>query len=201
MSIDCSFDDTDGSDYVVLGVLARRGAEVWLLDLERDKMDFEETCRRLTALAAKWPQAALKIIEKKANGAAVLTALRKQVPGMVPYSPTESKEARARAISPYVEAGDVWLPHASLAPWVGGFVHECATFPNGVNDDQVDMLTQALIRLLLEGGGGGDFLAEMEAANRQPTGDGDAATGGTYWASTDHELDALDSPMPALASR
>lgn len=199
MSIDCAFKDTEGSDYVVMGVLARRGAEVWLLDVDRDKMDFEETCRRLEAMSAKWPQAALKIVEDKANGPAVIKVMRKKVGGIVPYTPVDSKEARARAVSPFVEAGNVLLPAPSLAPWVGGFVHECATFPNGANDDQVDMLTQALIRLLLDGGGGGDYLAEMEAEQRRPSGDGALNTDASQWATADHEFDDDASPVPAFA--
>jgi predicted phage terminase large subunit-like protein len=198
MSVDCAFKDTDGSDYVVLMVLARRGAEVWLLDLVRRKMDFEETCKALEELAAKWPQAALKIVEDKANGPAVIKTLRKTVGGIVPYTPKDSKEGRARAISPFVEAGNVSLPAPHLAPWVGAFIHECATFPNGSHDDQVDAFSQGMIRLCLDGGGGGDFLAEMEAEARMPAGDGGLDS--TYWSTThdDDDADRLD-PVPAFA--
>jgi phage terminase large subunit-like protein len=55
--------------------------------------------------------------------------------------------ARAQAVSPQVESGNVYLPHPSIAPWVEPFVEECATFPNGKYDDQVDQMSQALNRL------------------------------------------------------
>lgn len=32
------------------------------------------------------------------------------------------------------------------APWVNDFIEECSTFPNGAHDDQVDAMTQALLR-------------------------------------------------------
>jgi phage terminase large subunit-like protein len=32
------------------------------------------------------------------------------------------------------------------APWVNDFIEECAAFPNGAHDDQVDAMTQALLR-------------------------------------------------------
>ena len=51
------------------------------------------------------------------------------------------------AVSPLVEAGNVYLPHPSIAPWVEGFIEECAQFPNGRHDDQVDQMTQALIKM------------------------------------------------------
>jgi len=31
-------------------------------------------------------------------------------------------------------------------PWVNDFIEECAAFPNGAHDDQVDSMTQALLR-------------------------------------------------------
>lgn len=197
ISVDCAFKDTDGSDYVVLMVLARRGPKVWVLDMVRERMEFEATCDALEQLCAKWPQATLKIVEDKANGPAVISVLRKRVGGIVPFNPTDSKTARARAVSPFVEAGDVSLPSAQLAPWVGGFVHEATVFPNGAHDDQVDAFTQGMHRLLIEGGGGGDFLAAMEAEARQPNADGERDHGGTYWA-TDYD-DGDDGPVPAFA--
>ncbi len=45
-----------------------------------------------------------------------------------------------------VEAGNVYLPHPDFAPWVNDFIEECIAFPNGAHDDQVDAMTQALLR-------------------------------------------------------
>lgn len=153
LSWDMTFKDTTGADYVVGQVWHVNGAEVTLLDQVRERMEFTVACQAVEELAAKWPQAALKLVEDKANGPAVISALKKRVPGMVPYTPKDSKEARARAIAPFVEAGNVFIPSPRLAPWISDFMHECAVFPNGRNDDQVDAMSQALARLLLEGGG------------------------------------------------
>jgi predicted phage terminase large subunit-like protein len=51
-----------------------------------------------------------------------------------------------RALSPLIEAGNVYLPHPQFAPWVSDLIEECAAFPNGAHDDQVDAMTQALLR-------------------------------------------------------
>lgn len=149
-SWDLTFKDTDGSDYVVGQIWMRRAGDAYLLDQVRRQMDFVETCRAFEAMAAKWPQATLKLVEDKANGPAVIAALRRTVPGIVPEEPQGSKPARAAAIAPLVEAGNVYLPKPSMAPWVGGFIEEAASFPNGANDDQVDALTQGLNRLVLQ---------------------------------------------------
>jgi predicted phage terminase large subunit-like protein len=162
MSWDMAFKDTATSDYVVGQVWMRRGADAYLLDQVHDRMDFVTTCQKFRELAARWPQATLKLVEDKANGTAVINALRRIVPGIVPEEPHGSKEARAAAVSPLVEAGNVWLPAPEIAPWVGLLIDEAAAFPTGANDDQCDALSQALNRLVLAPLLAGDNLFEPE---------------------------------------
>lgn len=153
-SWDMTFKDTKKADFVVGQVWAQRGADVYLLDQVRGRMDFPATCRAMLALSARWPQAHAKLVEDKANGSAIISQLKSTVGGIIAVNPTESKEARVSAVSPYVESGNVWLPSLDPAdpshrPWVAGFVEECAAFPNGTHDDQVDPMSQALNRLLV----------------------------------------------------
>lgn len=150
MSWDMTFKGTKGSDMVVGQVWGRRGVDMYLLDQVRGQWDFVETCRQLRLLAAKWPQALMKLVEDKANGSAVLAQLGRTVPGMIPVEPDGGKEARAAAVSPLVESSNVYLPAPELAPWVGALIDEAAAFPNGSFDDQVDALTQALNRMVLQ---------------------------------------------------
>jgi predicted phage terminase large subunit-like protein len=149
ISWDMAFKDLDSSDWVVGQVWARRGARAFLLDQVRRRMSFVETCAAVRTLAARWPQAVAKLVEDKANGTAVMNALARVVPGMIGVEPEGSKQARASAVSPFVEAGNVFLPAPELAPWIGDFVEEYAAFANGAHDDQVDAGSQGLNRLLL----------------------------------------------------
>lgn len=150
ISWDLTFKDTSTSDYVVGQVWMRREADAFLLDQVRGRMDFPATLRAFEALSAKWPQALLKVVEDKANGPAVIASLRRRIPGIVPEEPQGSKEARASAVAPLAEARNVWLPSVKIAPWVTDLIEEAAAFPNGSHDDQVDALTQALNRLVLQ---------------------------------------------------
>jgi len=150
LSWDMTFKGTEGTDRVVGQVWARRGADAFLLDQVCDRMDFIRTLREFKQLAARWPQALLKLVEDKANGSAVMSMLGRSVPGMVPVEPDGGKEARAAAVSPLVEAGNVWLPSPELCPWIAGFIEEAAGFPTASHDDQVDAMTQALNRLILQ---------------------------------------------------
>lgn len=167
-SWDMTFKDTKGSDFVVGQVWARFGADVFLLDQIRDRLDFPATCRALQALSAKWPQANAKLVEDKANGPAVIAQLRSTVPGLIAVNPKDSKYARASAVSPFQEAGNVLLPEPSIAPWIDDFIVEHSSFPNGAHDDQVDGTSQALSRLLISDGSAAqamDWLRQMREAD------------------------------------
>jgi predicted phage terminase large subunit-like protein len=150
-SWDMAFKDTKGSDFVVGQVWLRRGVDAYLLDQVRGRMNFADSCLAVKSLSARWPQAVAKFVEDKANGPAVMNALRAQVGGLIPVEPEGSKYARASAISPLVRAGNILLPDpvACGAPWVADLIEECKEFPNAAHDDQVDALTQAVHRLLL----------------------------------------------------
>lgn len=147
-SWDMTFKDSKNADFVVGQVWMRTGADAWLLDQVRARMDFPATVRAVEALAKRWPQAHAKLVEDKANGPAVIAQLRATVPGLIAINPQDSKFARASAIAPFVEAGNIHLPTKELCPWVDEFVEETAAFPNAPHDDQVDAMSQALHRLL-----------------------------------------------------
>ena len=144
-SWDCAFKDTSKSDYVVGQVWGRKGANKYLLDQVRARMDIVATMQAMTVLSAKWPKARAKLVEDKANGTAVIRMLKDKIPGLIAVNPDGGKEVRAQAVAPDIEAGNVFLPEN--APWVHDFVTECAAFPSGAHDDQVDSASQALNRL------------------------------------------------------
>lgn len=144
-SWDCTFKDKKESDYVVGQVWGKVGADRYLLDQVRGQMSFTETLTAIKALTAKWPQALRKLIEDKANGPAVINVLKHEIHGLVPVEPEGGKVVRATAMTPLAEAGNIYLPDPSIAPWVNDYIEEFAVFPNGAHDDQVDASTQANI--------------------------------------------------------
>ena len=155
-SWDMTFKDSDGTDYVVGQVWGKKGANAYLLYQIRKRMSFTETLKAVKLLAEKYPQARRKLVEDKANGPAVIDTLKTTVSGLVPIEPDGSKIARAHACTAEWEAGNVWLPHKDIAPWVTETVEEITTFPFAGHDDTVDAMTQAL-RYLYQKKGGGFF--------------------------------------------
>ena len=135
-------DDRRGKkgSYVVGQVWAKKGANCYLIDQYRGRPDFPGTLRAFKAMSDKHPKALRKMVEDAANGPALISMLRDEIPGIVAV-PTkgQSKEERLHTVSPMFEAGNVWLPR-----WCEELVEELVSFPAGVNDDQVDSLSMAL---------------------------------------------------------
>lgn len=149
-SWDAAFKGTDSSDFVVGQRWAVDGKDRFLIEQERDRWSFTQTVERVkrwetdAVVGSNWVYE--KLIEDKANGPAIIDTLKTHVQGIKPITPKSSKEARARAVTPEVEAGHIYLPHPDEPgnEWVRDLVSECRAFPNGANDDQVDAMTQVL---------------------------------------------------------
>lgn len=141
-SWDMTFKDSAGGDYVVGTIWGTKGASYYLLDLVRGQWDFVKTLEMFEQLQLKWPRVSHWLIEDKANGSAIISTIKKSISGVIPITPTESKLARANAVSALFEAGNVYIPAASS--WVEDYKAELLSFPSGAHDDQVDSSTQAL---------------------------------------------------------
>jgi predicted phage terminase large subunit-like protein len=128
-------------------------------------MDFPTQLKTFKNFCAKHSRITKKVIEDQANGAALIATVKNEIAGVVAYNPRTSKEDRVQAVSPEVEAGNVYIPDPSIAPWVGDFVEECAAFPKGANDDQVDMFTQALLSFQQDAAGSFAALVSKNQTN------------------------------------
>ena len=161
LSWDMTFKDSKTSDYVVGSCWGRYQGSFYLIDQVRGRWDFVETLQRFCDFARKHNGVIRKLVEEKANGAAIISALKKQVTGLIPINPTESKEARASAIATLWEAHNVYIPSPEICPWVQDFTAELLSFPAGVHDDQVDSMTQALSDLQTGGRISADNMAAL----------------------------------------
>ena len=54
MSVGCTFKETHGSDYVAIGIWGRKGADKYLLDQGRDRMDCPRTMQAIRGLSVKF---------------------------------------------------------------------------------------------------------------------------------------------------
>ena len=146
-SWDFTFKDTDGSDYVVGTRWARLKGRFFLLQRIRDRMDFPTSIKAIRSLSLLPPKPSYILVEDTANGPAVIATIKGEITGVIAVKPERSKEARAHAVSPLFEAGNVEFPDPSIAPWISDYMEELVNFPTWKHDDQVDSTTQALQRL------------------------------------------------------
>jgi predicted phage terminase large subunit-like protein len=143
-SWDCAFKDLNTSDYVVGQVWCQHGAQFYLVHQVRERMTFTATCEAIRKITKGYPLTSAKLVEDKANGTAVIDALTKEIPGLIGIEPDGGKIARANAVTPLFEAGNVLVPRLTEAPWIAQWREEMATFPTGRFDDAVDATTQAV---------------------------------------------------------
>lgn len=146
-SWDCTFKEGKTSDYVAGHVWMRSGADFYLVDRVHDQIGIVDTMQAIRTMTYKHAKARGKLVEDAANGPAVIEMLKREIPGIIPIKPEGGKVVRTQAIAPYVESGNVYLPHPKIAPWVHDVIEECAAFPNGKHDDDVDAMSQAITYL------------------------------------------------------
>lgn len=165
MFTDAAFKKTEDSDYVAIGHFGLKGPDIYLLDLKWERLSFTETVVAIKDMVSKWtvpPHVTVSgvCVEDKANGTAVMDALKGSVPGLIPLEPDGGKEARVIASSAAWEGGNVWLPltHARM----DDYISEAITFPKASHDDAIDMTAYAIRRLL-----GGFSIAMLEALGKE----------------------------------
>lgn len=133
---------TGKGDYVAGQVWANISGTWVMIDRFHDRVTFTQTVSEVQKMAARWPQTSRIYVEKAANGAALLDTLRKRAALIRPVVPKGSKEARALAVQPFVDAGQVKVVDSI---WTPGLSDEFREFPFAKHDDDVDAMTQALL--------------------------------------------------------
>jgi len=144
-SWDFAFRRSSQADFSVGHVWGVFGSERYLLESVRERMNLPDCILAIKELARRWPGARAVLVEARANGPDVIRAVQTEVVGVIPIEPKGSKEARAAAVTPQLEAGNIHFPRRDLKPWVDAFLREIMSFPAASKDDQVDAMTQALI--------------------------------------------------------
>lgn len=147
-SWDQPFTKSQGSAKCAGIVMGRKGADLYVFDLINEKMEFTESVAAMRTLSGKWPKARAKVVENKANGPAIVSLLKKEIPGLVEFNPVGSKEERALSVTPYLEAGNLHLPDPATHPWVNDFIEDLLRFPKGQYKDDVDAFVQGVLYLM-----------------------------------------------------
>lgn len=131
------------NDYSVCTTWLIRGTDYYLIDVDRQKLEFPDLRRRILTQAEAYGATAV-LIEDTGAGTALIQDLRSTGPVRpIPIHPEGDKVVRLVGQSAVLEAGHVLLPET--APWLDEFMLEILAFPGVRHDDQVDSVSQFLI--------------------------------------------------------
>jgi predicted phage terminase large subunit-like protein len=146
LTMDTSFKDTKGSDYCVIQVWSRAGANFYLRDQRREQADFTKTLQMLLDMCHKWPTARARYVEESSNGHAIISTLKNRISGIIAVgTKNQSKVSRYQSVAPLVSAHNVYLP--CHADWLEEFLLEAESVPASRHDDQMDAMAMALTKL------------------------------------------------------
>jgi predicted phage terminase large subunit-like protein len=151
MSWDLNFGDarTQDPDYVVGLAIRTRGAKRFIVDRYKHRADFTETVQAMRDMISRYPECSARYVEKAANGAASMNLLENSygITGLIPVVKDKNKVLYADTANDQLRAGNWYLPHPAIAPWVDDFLYSLQMFPNGKHDDDVDAWSQAAMKL------------------------------------------------------
>ena len=141
ITVDATFGSVkESADDVAIQAWGMVGNKSYLVDRDTRKMNFSTTKAAIRSMMKKY-DAHCCLIEKKANGAAIIEELRGEFT-IIEISPDwGDKVARAQACSPMVEAGLCYLPSKEV--WAVKIQNLAAKFPNADKDD-IDAMSQYL---------------------------------------------------------
>jgi len=162
LSLDTPLKDKETSDYVALQAWGMLGADSYLIDLRKEKMNYGQ-CKRAAIEMSRyvrklWPRAAhYVLIENAGYGPELIKDLKREITGVTKIDAAKegNKEVRAESATDGLESGNFFLPgyregsdELSLpdssrnSAAITDFIESCAIFPAGSHDDDVDAWSQ-----------------------------------------------------------
>lgn len=158
---DYSFTGDPESSYTVLLLMGKKGDDYYILEMIRDRMAYHAQIEATSKAARDFSSTASKfIIEQKANGGVIISALEKilqaenisaEIIGITPLQYGGSKEQRLAACIPTLVNKHLYLPLNNVqTPTI---ITELTSFPKGDNDDIVDCVVYGILWGNKYGGG------------------------------------------------
>ncbi|MCH9754000.1 MAG: phage terminase large subunit [Alphaproteobacteria bacterium] len=149
LSLDTAIKSGDNNSYTVCTVWGKNSGNFYLLDVFRDKVEYPALKEKVLQMYNKWNPSKI-LIEDKSSGQVLLQDLKRcnySMP-LVPIKVTKDKFLRFASVSPLFEYNRVFIDNE--ATWCDEYKKEILSFPNSINDDQVDSTSQYLNYILTE---------------------------------------------------
>lgn len=162
MSVDASFKDGEKNDPVAIGLRCIYQGNVYLYKQTNRRMGFVHTLEKIKQYFADFPEIDELVIEDKANGSAIIDALKYaiNVPPVVAVNPMGGKVSRAEATTHFYKAFGIyiakeidddaevdWHTATPMTPRQR-IKDQYKKFPYAKHDDMVDEGSQGMVRLI-----------------------------------------------------
>lgn len=168
---DTALKEKTSSDYTVGIAWGESGPNKYVLRVVRGRWSLVEMIHQATSMHDWLLEHVLQdavpqhYCENAALGPDLMAALRSKLAGVTKLTADVDKEQRAYAVTPALEAGNVFVPGYPAADGSGydsartpatimDLIEECSGFPNGAHDDQVDAFVYGINPKRWSGGGG-----------------------------------------------
>lgn len=150
MSVDAAQETNNRADYTAWQMWGvwyddREVANLICLDAWKQRMEYTELKKNMLEEYKRWEPDTF-VIEKKSSGSVLYQELRNTGVPVSEFTPGKGQDkiARVNSVSDIFASGLVWIPKSKR--WAMEVIEECADFPNGDHDDQVDAMTLAVRR-------------------------------------------------------
>lgn len=142
-SIDVALEEGKENDYSVIGIYLEilSTGNHYKLDTFRQKVISTELFRLAKELCIYWQVTAVLIEDTSVSKAFCQQMETTELP-IIRCPPEGGKEIRFQAVTPWIQAGKLWLPR--FAAWREPYINELCAFPTAAHDDQVDETSQYL---------------------------------------------------------
>lgn len=147
--LDCAAKDKELNDFSVVMTWALLDGAAYLINIARDKWLYPQLKQATIAQFLRYHPSAV-CIESASSGIALFQDLQQTANPALPVYDVKvdrNKGVRLSGVLDYIASHRVYLPVPDLMPWVQDFLIECAQFPLGEHDDQVDCLSMGLREL------------------------------------------------------
>lgn len=131
----------DQNDYSVCTTWLRRNNAYYLIDVFREKLNTPHLKKKIIELK-QIHNADTILIEDTSSGSYLIPELETLGVYPIGIQPKGDKIMRFQAVTPKIEAGQVFLPKSAY--WLDDFKAELLAFPQHSHDDQVDSMAQYL---------------------------------------------------------
>jgi predicted phage terminase large subunit-like protein len=132
---------TELADYSVSTTWGVKDKHIYLLHVLRKRLDYPALKRAVSEQALAFRPTEILIEDKSSGTQLIQELIHDGIYAVKRYEPTMDKIMRLHSVTNMIENGFVHIPEK--AEWLGEFIHELTTFPNGKFDDQTDSTSQA----------------------------------------------------------